>query len=146
MTTVNPVPQGYNTVNPYIMVKGVMDYANFLTHAFSGSVKSKTTSANGSILNVYMQIGSSMAMLAEVRGGFQPMPMSFYIYVPDVDAVYEQALEAGATSLHAPSDKFYGNRDCGVIDPRGTYWFIASMIEQLTEAEITQRITPKSRD
>ena len=73
------------------------------------------------------------------------MPMSFYMYVDEVDSSYQQAIKNGATSLNEPGDRFYGNRDCGVIDIKGNYWFIASRIEQLTEEEITQRITPKIR-
>jgi PhnB protein len=67
------------------------------------------------------------------------------MYVEDVDSIFEQVIKNVATSLNKPEDKFYGNRDCGVIDIKGNYWFIASMIEQLTEKEITQRITPKIR-
>ena len=145
MKKINPIPVGYNTVNPYIMVENVEEYSDFLQKTFNGIVKSSTKLAHGKHLNIEIKIGTSMVMLAEARGGFNPMPMSFYMYVEDVDSKYEQALKNGAKSLYEPEDKFYGNRDCGVIDIKGNYWFIASMIEQLTEEEITKRITPKMR-
>lgn len=145
MSIINPIPEGYNTVNPYMMVKNVEEYSDFLQKAFNGVVKSSTKSANGKYLNIDIEIGTSMVMIAEARGGFKPMPMSFYMYVEDVDSKYEQALKNGAKSLNEPEDKFYGNRDCGIIDIKGNYWFIASMIEKLTEEEITKRITPKNR-
>lgn len=146
MKKVNPIPPGYHTVTPYVMVKNVAAYADFLEKALDGELRSKTQSANGTLLNREVKIGTSMVMLAEARGGFKPMPMSFYMYVEDVDAVYAQAIRHGARSLNEPSDKFYGNRDCGIIDGRGNYWFIASRIEELTEEEITRRITPKMRE
>lgn len=86
-----------------------------------------------------------MLMIAEARGDFKPMPMSFYMYVEDVDAQYLQAIKNGATSLYEPQDQFYGNRDCGVKDLKGNYWFIGSRKEVLTEEEITKRITAKIR-
>lgn len=145
MKEVNPIPEGYHTVTPYLMVEDAEAYSKFLQLAFNGVICSSTKSANGTFLNIEMKIGTSMVMLAEVRGGFTQMPMSFYMYVEDVDSVYKQAISHGATSLNEPSDKFYGNRDCGIIDVKGNYWFIASMIEELTEEEITARITPETR-
>jgi len=145
MKKINPIPEGYQTVTPYIMVENVEEYSAFLHKAFNGIVQSSTKSANGKYLNVELKIGTSLVMIAEARGGFKPMPMSFYMYVEDVDSKYEQAIKNGAKSLNKPEDKFYGNRDCGVIDIKGNYWFIASMIEQLTEEEITKRITPNIR-
>ena len=132
-------------MTPYIMVEDIEAYSNFLQPAFNGVICSSTKSANNTFLNIEMKIGTSMVMLAEARGGFKPMPMSFYMYVEDVDSTYKQAVSCGATSLNEPSDKFYGNRDCGIIDVKGNYWFIASRIEKLTEEEITSRITPKTR-
>lgn len=140
MSKINPIPEGYHTVTPYIMVKDVGAYSEFLIKAFNAEPKSKTETPKGKILNMDLKIGTSMVMLAEARGGFKPMPMSFYMYVEDVDKSYERAIENGATSLNEPADKFYGNRDCGVIDSKGNYWFISTTIESLTEEEITKRI------
>ena len=69
MKKVNPIPEGYHTVTPYIMVENVKEYVAFLQKAFNGLAKSSTKSANGTYLNVEMQIGTSMLMLAEARGG-----------------------------------------------------------------------------
>ena len=143
MKKVNPIPEGYHTITPYIMVKNLPEYITFLQKAFGAIEQSKTTSANGTVLNMELQVGTSKVMIAEARGGFEPMPMSFYMYVADVDATYERAVTNGATSLNEPANQFYGNRDCGVMDNKGNYWFIASRVEILSEEEITKRITPK---
>jgi len=140
MKKVNPIPAGYHTVNPYMMTRNVTELVTFLEKAFNGEVQAKTVAPNGFIMNVEMKIGTSMLMLAEARGDFDPMPMSFYMYVDDVDTTYQQALDAGAELMYAPADQFYGNRDCGVKGPKGNIWFIASHIEALSEAEITERM------
>lgn len=70
---------------------------------------------------------------------WKAMPSSIYLYVTDCDAVYKRALEAGATSLMEPKDQFYGDRSCGVKDPVGNHWFIATHKEDLTKEELYKR-------
>lgn len=125
----NYIPEGYHTITPYIMAENIEEYSTFLQNAFNGMVTSTTNSANGKPLNIGLKIGSSMVMIAEARGDFEPMTMSFYMYVENVDSSYEIAVKNGAKSLYEPSDQFYGSRDCGVIDVRGNYWFIGTLIE-----------------
>lgn len=67
------------------------------------------------------------------------MPSSIYLYVPNIDATYRQALEAGAISLMEPADQFYGDRSAGVRDPFGNHWFIATHIEDVSAEELTRR-------
>jgi PhnB protein len=75
-----------------------------------------------------IRIGDSIIEMGEAHGQWQPMPTALYMYVPDVDAVYNRALEAGATSLSVPVDQPYGYRNAGVEDPFGNRWFIATPV------------------
>jgi len=79
--------------------------------------------------------------MGEPRGEWKPMPgtIYLYVYVNDTDAVYKRALQAGATSLMEPSDQFYGDRNAGVKDPVGNYWWIATHIEDVPPAELAKR-------
>ncbi len=73
------------------------------------------------------------------------MPATLYLYVADVDATYRRALEAGATSLSAPADQFYGDRSAGVVDPTGNRWYIATRIEDLSRDELVRRAAAAMR-
>jgi uncharacterized glyoxalase superfamily protein PhnB len=67
------------------------------------------------------------------------MPTTLYLYVPDIDAVYRRALDAGATSLVEPKDQFYGDRSAGVKDPVGNFWWVATHVEDVSPEELRRR-------
>jgi uncharacterized glyoxalase superfamily protein PhnB len=77
--------------------------------------------------------------MGEPRGELTPMPGSIYLYVHNTDAVYQRALQAGATSLTEPADQFYGDRTAGVQDPVGNRWWIATHQEDISPEELAQR-------
>jgi uncharacterized glyoxalase superfamily protein PhnB len=87
-----------------------------------------------------------MVMMSEAQGEFKPMPAMIHLYVEDVDAVYERAIRAGATSLREPSDQFYGDRAGGVQDPCGNQWWIATHKEDLSVEEIRRRTEAYKKD
>ena len=68
------------------------------------------------------------------------MPGSRYLYVPDTDAVYQKAVQAGGTSVMEPADQFYGDRNAGVKDPVGNVWWIATHIEDVSDEELARRV------
>lgn len=84
-------------------------------------------------------------MMGEPMGEFTAMPTSLYLYVEDADAVYAQALAAGATSVMPPADQFYGDRHGGVRDPNGNIWWIATHIEDVPPEELARRAAAQQR-
>jgi uncharacterized glyoxalase superfamily protein PhnB len=78
-------------------------------------------------------------MLGEATGQWKPRPSTLYLYVHDTDATYRRALEAGATSLMEPANQFYGDRNAGVQDPSGNFWWIATHVEDVSAEEMKRR-------
>lgn len=136
---VNPVPDGYHTVTPYLIVEGVAKLIDFMTQAFGAKESHRTTLPDGSIMHAEVRIGDSAVMMGEAKGQWKPMPASLYLYVNDTDAVYQRALQAGASSIMEPADQFYGDRNAGVKDPSGNSWWIATHIEDVSPGELAKR-------
>jgi PhnB protein len=138
--TVKPIPDGYHAVTPYLVVQGVGKLIDFLKNAFDAKEIERMSMPDGSIGHAEVRIDDSVVMMGEAREEmWKAMPASIYLYVTDCDAVYKRALEAGATSLMEPKDQFYGDRSCGVKDPVGNHWFIATHKEDLTKDELYKR-------
>ncbi|MBO0729570.1 MAG: VOC family protein, partial [Acidimicrobiaceae bacterium] len=99
----------------------------------------RITKPDGSVGHAEVRIGDSVIMLSEATDRFPQGRSAAYVYVDDVDAVFQRALAAGAQSLSEPSDKFYGNREAGVSDAFGNIWWIATAFEQVAPSELQQR-------
>jgi PhnB protein len=136
---VKPVPDGFHTVTPYLVVSDAARLIAFLQQAFDGKETICTTKPDGSIGHAEVRIGDSAVMLGEAGGAWKAMPCAIYLYVPDTDAVYRRALQAGATSIMEPADQFYGDRNAGVKDPCGNLWWIATHIEDVPPEEMKRR-------
>jgi len=80
-----------------------------------------------------------MLMLADARPQWPARPTGFYVYVPNVDELYERAMAAGATSINAPRNEFYGDRLAGITDPSGNMWWFATHVEDVSEEEMAKR-------
>jgi uncharacterized glyoxalase superfamily protein PhnB len=104
---------------------------NFLQRAFGAANVQKHASPEGVILHATLTIGDSMLEMGEAHGPYQPMPSMFHLYVPDVDNIYNRALNAGATSIQEPADQPYGDRTAGVKDAFGNQWYIATRIRDV---------------
>jgi PhnB protein len=139
MAAVNPIPQGYHAVSPYLIVPGASKLIDFMKQAFGAQEIHRMAAPDGTIMHAEVQIGDSRIMLGEAGGPFPAMPTTLYLYVPDTDATYKRALAAGATSETEPKDQFYGDRNAGVKDPSGNRWFIATHIEDVAPAEMEKR-------
>jgi PhnB protein len=125
-TEVTPVPKGYHTVTPYLVVRDAARLVEFAKLAFGAEEQFRTTGSAGG-LHVEVRIGDSMVMM----GGSPEMPSreqpsALHVYVDDVDAAYERALRAGAASIMPPADREYGDRDASVQDAFGNRWYIAT--------------------
>jgi PhnB protein len=136
---VKPIPDGYHSVTPYLVVKGVAKLLGFLKQTFEAREIERIARPDGAIMHAEVRIGDSAVMMGEPMGPHQPMPGSLYVYVSDADAIYKRALEAGATSMQEPADQFYGDRSGGVKDQCGNIWWIATHKEDVAPEELKKR-------
>jgi PhnB protein len=121
-----PGPEGVPSVQPYLHLRGAEKMIPFLEKAFGGVVTGHVPrSPEGQVLHATVQIGDNTLELDEAHGEFQPMPCHLHLHVANADAMYAQAIKAGATSLDPPSDKPYG-RSGGVKDAFGNTWYMTS--------------------
>jgi uncharacterized glyoxalase superfamily protein PhnB len=137
--TVKPIPEGYHTVTPYLVVQGAAQLVEFLKQAFEAEEIHRMALPDGTISHAEVKIGDSRVMLSEASGEYKPMPAMLHLYVKDTDAVYQRALQAGATSLREPEDQFYGDRLGGLRDSFGNQWWLATHIEDVSPEEMTRR-------
>jgi uncharacterized glyoxalase superfamily protein PhnB len=136
--TVKPIPKGYHTVTPYLVVEGTAKLIDFVKQAFGAKETFRSTRPDGAIMHAEVKIGDSVIMMGDAQEGKQ-MPGMIHLYVEDADATYRRALEAGATSLREPADQFYGDRSAGVKDPLGNHWWVATHIEDVSAEEVARR-------
>jgi uncharacterized glyoxalase superfamily protein PhnB len=135
-----PIPDGFHTLTPYLVVDGAEKTIAFLQNAFGAQYEHQPTKRpDGKIMHATLKIGDSMLMIAEASERAKASPVMLYLYVPNVDAVYQKALKAGATSVMEPADQFYGDRSGGVKDAAGNQWYIGTHIEDVSPAELQKR-------
>lgn len=147
MTEVNPIPDDYPRVTPYLHVDGAADAIAFYTTVLGATERVRMDGPNGVIGHAELQLGDSMIMLADehpdidVRGPrhFGGTPVSIHVYVADVRAVFAAALAAGAKPMREVTDEFYGDRIGSFEDPWGHRWHIASHFEDVTPEEMERR-------
>jgi uncharacterized glyoxalase superfamily protein PhnB len=137
--SIKPIPDGYHTLTPYLVVQGAAKLLAFLQQAFDATELHRMVRPDGTIADAEAKVGDSRIMVNDAREGVPPMPTMFYVYVPDTDAVYQRALAAGGVSLMAPTDMYYGDRNAGVQDPVGNQWWIATHIEDLSPEALQRR-------
>ncbi len=137
--SVKPIPEGYHTVTPFLLVKDVPALIEFMKQAFAANEISRHIGPDGTIMHAEVSIGDSRIMLGEAKGEWQPMPSMLYLYMKDVDSVYKSAVKAGGKSLREPTNEFYGDRSAGVQDASGNQWWIATHVEDVSEEEMKKR-------
>ena len=124
-------PTGFHTVNAYIMASDPGSLIDFYLHAFYAEDLGRTVDPDtGVIRNCIMKVGDSCFMIGQARGEFEGMRASFYLFVKDVDEMHARAVEHGAGVVFEPADMDYGDRQSGIIDPAGNYWWISSRLEE----------------
>lgn len=120
------LPLGFTRVTPYLLVRGATRLIDYLKQAYGAEEKVRVPRPDGSIMHAQMRIGDSVVELAEGNEQYQPSEVGLHLYVPDADAVYQRAIDAGGRSISAPVDQPYGDREAGVKDPSGNQWWIAT--------------------
>jgi PhnB protein len=134
-----PIPEGYHSITPHLINENASRLIEFLKQAFDAQELNRLSGPDGRVLHAEIQIVDSMLMIGEATGEWKAMPASLALYVPDVDATYKRALDAGAVSLREPADQFYGDRSAGVKDLAGNHWWIATHIEDVPREELRLR-------
>ena len=144
---VKPIPDGYHSITPYLVVPGVAKLLDFLKQAFGAEpTHPPMTKPDGTVMHAEVQIGDSRIMMGDASGAKSgSMPAVLYLYVPDCDAVYRRALQAGGTSISEPADQFYGDRHGGIMDPSGNQWWVATRKEDVSSEEMMKRAQAAKR-
>jgi PhnB protein len=145
--SVQPIPAGYHTVTPYLYIKGAAKAIEFYKKAFGATELLRLPDPSGKIGHAEIKIGDSPIMLADEHpemGARSPQTIggtssSICLYVPNVDALFAQAIAAGATEKRPVKDQFYGDRTGTLEDPFGHVWSIATHKEDVSPAELERR-------
>ena len=119
-------PKAYTSVSPYLIVDGAQGTMTFLSRVLDAEKLREMRNPDGTIMHAEMRIDDTVLMLADSTGNWPAVPAHVHIYVPDVDAAYQKALDAGAISIQAPVKKDDPDKRCGVKDAGGTTWWIAT--------------------
>jgi PhnB protein len=136
---VKQIPDGYHVVPPILLVQDADRLVDFMKGTFDAQEHQLGRRPDGKIWHADLMIAGAHIMIGAAREPFEAAAAAVNVYVPDVDATYRRALETGATSITAPSDRFYGDRNAVVKDRTGIVWSIATHIEDVAAAELTRR-------
>src|SRR6266566_5538366 len=140
LSKVKPSPDGVHIITPYVIVEGAEKLIGFMKNAFGAQYHDEPTKRpDGSIMHATLKVGDSMLMISDASERAKSSPVMLYLYVPKVDAVYQKALKAGASSVMEPADQFYGDRSGGVKDAAGNQWLFGTHIEDVAPAELQKR-------
>ena len=138
---VKPIPEGYHTITPYLVVDGVSELIEFVKKAFGAEEGARMPMPGGKIGHAEVKIGDSHLMLADANPPDQPARTgNLHLYVKDVDATFKSAVAAGAKAIRQPENQFYGDRISVVSDRWGNSWSIGTHIEDVTPEEMKKRM------
>jgi PhnB protein len=143
-----PIPDGYRSITPYLIIDGASQAIEFYERAFDATERMRMAGPEGKVGHAEIEVGDSVIMLADEHPemGFRGpralggTPVSILLYVEDVDARVAKAVNEGAKILRPVQDQFYGDRSGTIEDPFGHVWTIATHIEDVSEAEIKRRL------
>lgn len=140
---VRPIPEGFHTATPYLIVRDAAAAIEFYKKAFGATELMRQTDPNERIRHAEIRIGSSPIMIGGHTEIGAPSPqslprVSIYLYVEDVDALASRAIAAGAKELYPVKDQAYGNREGGIEDPFGITWWIATHTKDMSPEETEQ--------
>jgi len=121
-------PEGHNAVSPYLLVSDVKQLLAFVSRTFDAQELSRWELPDGTLKHVEVRIDDTVLMMGERPVTQLTMTGSVHVYVPDVDATFNKALNAGATAIVEPRAQPYGDRTAGVQDLEGNYWWIGTRL------------------
>ena len=134
-----PIPEGYHTVVPYVIARDAEQLLTFVKTGLNAVEKDIMRYPDGRIWHADVLIGDSHVMFSQATERHPAMACSLYLYVPDTDAAYRAALAAGATSVMEPANQFYGDRNAGVKDANGNFWYFGTHVEDVSPEEMNRR-------
>jgi PhnB protein len=145
--SVQPIPDGYPRVSPYLCIDGASRAIDFYTQVFDATERMRMGDPSGKIGHAELQIGDSVIMMSDEYPDMHALspksvggtPVTLSVYVEDVDATFDRALKAGAKSLRPVQDQFYGDRLGQFEDPFGHRWSVATHIEDVPPDEMAKR-------
>jgi PhnB protein len=151
--TSKPIPEGYRTVTPYLIVNGAANAIEFYKRAFGATEMLRMADTNGRVGHAEIKIGDSVIMLADehpdmgYRGprSLGGSSVSILLYLEDVDEVFARAVKAGAKQLRAVANQFYGDRSGTLEDPFGHVWTVATHVEDVPPEELERRAEAATR-
>lgn len=139
MTKVHHVPAGYHVVTPILVVEDADTLIDFMKQAFDAEEYQLGRKPDGKVWHADLTIAGAHVMISEASGPFDALGAAVNLYVPDVDDTYRRALEAGATPIMAPSQRFYGDRNAVLKDRTGILWSLATHVEDVPHDELRRR-------
>ena len=145
---VKPIPDGYHSVTPYLIVDGGARALDFYAKALGAKEFVRMPAPDGRIGHAEMRVGDSVIMLADENPEMHALgpksvggtPVSLMVYVDDVDKVFARAVAAGATVERPVANQFYGDRTGGIVDPFGHRWYLATHVEDVSPEEMKRRM------
>ena len=145
---VKPVPEGYTTLSPYLVVDGAAQAIDYYKRVFGATERGRFDGPDGKVAHAELQIGDTVMMVADpseqtnIKSPTQlgGISAALFMYVEDVDAAVQRAVDAGATITQPVDDMFWGDRYGKVTDPFGHEWLIATHIEDVSPEEMAERV------
>lgn len=149
----SPIPAGYHSVTPYLIIQGASRALDFYARAFGATELMRIPGPGDQVMHAEIRLGDSHIMLADEcpqMKAFSPPTLGgsavlLHLYVPDADAMFAQAIAAGATVEQPMENKFYGDRSGSVVDPFGHRWTLSTHVEDVSPEEIGRRIAAMSQ-
>jgi PhnB protein len=145
-----PIPDGYHSITPYLIINGAAKALDFYTRAFGAEELFRMPMPDGRVGHAEMRIGDSIFMLADefpergVRGPQGTPPVQLMIYCEDVDALWKRAVAAGGRELRPLRNEFYGDRSGTLTDPFGHQWTVATHVEDVPADEMQRRMAQQT--
>jgi PhnB protein len=154
MAKVKAIPEGHNSVSPYLVVNGAARALDFYKNAFGAKELMRFDAPGGKVGHAEVRIGDTVVMLADEHpdhdahapGKFGGSPVGLHLYVEDVDKVWSQALGSGAKVKRPLENQFYGDRAGALEDPFGHTWHLSSHVEDVSPAELDRRMQAMMKD
>jgi PhnB protein len=154
MSDVAPIPEGYNNITPYLIVKDAAKAIEFYESVFDAYTRLRMAAPDGRVMHAELEIGDSAIMLADEcpeRGAKRPLtiggtPVMIHLYVEDCDDVFKRGIAAGAKEVRPLQDQFYGDRSGMFADPFGHQWNIATHIEDVSEEQMKERMAAMNKE
>ena len=155
MSKVSYIPQGYNSITPYLIIKGAAQAIDYYKNVFGATQTVRMDTPDGKVGHAELKIGNSHFMLADENpkmgeghasaATIGASPVSLYVYLPNVDQVVQKAVAAGAKMLKPVEDQFYGDRTGFIQDPFGHLWGVATHIEDVSPKDMEERMKKMMR-